>query len=142
MDVLEDRSSDLAYFSLLTAIVPTTDPAAAFKDVSAAVLIEPLPSDRLTPRKHLLSTRFETFKALGEALEKSAKKSVKVVVVGNLPNTNTLVASLYAPLIPRENFSAVTRIDEIYARAEIADHLHTDISKVKNLIIWGNRSGQ
>ena len=56
----------------------------------------------------------------GQALDQHAKKSVKVLVVGNPANTNALVCSRYAPSIPRENFSAMTRLDQNRAQANIA----------------------
>jgi malate dehydrogenase len=61
-------------------------------------------------------------------------------VVGNPANTNALICSHYAPTIPRENFTAMTRLDQNRARAQIAQRVGTDISNVKNLIIWGNHS--
>lgn len=45
-------------------------------------------------------------------MDKVAKKTVKVCVVGNPANTNALIASHFAPSIPKENFSALTRLDE------------------------------
>jgi malate dehydrogenase len=36
---------------------------------------------------------------------------VKVCVVGNPANTNALIASHYAPSIPKQNFTALTRLD-------------------------------
>lgn len=61
-------------------------------------------------------------------------------VVGNPANTNALICSHYAPTIPKENFTAMTRLDQNRARAQIAQRVGTDISNVKNLIIWGNHS--
>lgn len=76
----------------------------------------------------------------GEALDKYAKKDVKVLVVGNPANTNALVCSHYAPSIPKQNFTAMTRLDQNRAQAQIAARLGVGITKVKNIIIWGNHS--
>ena len=76
----------------------------------------------------------------GEALDKYAKKMVKVLVVGNPANTNALVCSRYAPSIPRENFTAMTRLDQNRGRAQIAERLKVNVGQVNNVIIWGNHS--
>jgi len=68
------------------------------------------------------------------------KKSVKVLVVGNPANTNALICSHYAPSIPKENFSAMTRLDQNRASSQLAVKVGTDIANVKNVIIWGNHS--
>lgn len=65
---------------------------------------------------------------------------INFIVVGNPANTNALICSHYAPSIPKENFTAMTRLDQNRARAQIAQRVGTDISNVKNLIIWGNHS--
>jgi malate dehydrogenase len=91
-------------------------------------------------RKDLLSANVKIFKVQGQALDKHAKKDVKVLVVGNPANTNALICSHYAPSIPKQNFTAMTRLDQNRGRAQIAQRLKTDIENVKNVIIWGNHS--
>lgn len=91
-------------------------------------------------RKDLLSANVKIFKVQGEALDKNAKKDVKVLVVGNPANTNALVCSHYAPSIPKENFTAMTRLDQNRARAQVAAKVGVAIENVKNVIIWGNHS--
>ncbi|KAB7502724.1 Malate dehydrogenase, cytoplasmic [Armadillidium nasatum] len=76
----------------------------------------------------------------GQALDQHAKKSVKVLVVGNPANTNALICSKYAPSIPKENFSAMTRLDHNRAQAQISQRLGIPVADVKNIIIWGNHS--
>lgn len=92
--------------------VKTTDPAEAFKDVDAAFLVGAMPRREGMERKDLLSANVKIFKVQGEALDKHAKKDVKVLVVGNPANTNALICSFYAPSIPKENFTAMTRLDQ------------------------------
>jgi malate/lactate dehydrogenase len=65
---------------------------------------------------------------------------VKVCVVGNPANTNALIASTYAPSIPRKNFTAMTRLDQMRAVGQIASRTGTNVSDVENIIIWGNHS--
>lgn len=142
MGVLEGVVMELAdsALPLLVEVVPTADPAVAFKDVSVAFLVGAMPRKEGMERKDLLSANVKIFKVQGEALDKYAKKDVKVLVVGNPANTNALVCSHYAPSIPRENFTAMTRLDNNRAAAQIAARCGVGIDAVKNVIIWGNHS--
>lgn len=125
---------------LLHKVVPTTDPAVAFNDVSAAFLVGAMPRREGMERKDLLSANVKIFKAQGAAINQHAKKDVKVLVVGNPANTNALICSHYAPTIPKENFTAMTRLDQNRAKAQIAAKVGVTINNVKNVIIWGNHS--
>jgi len=127
-------------FTTLAGVVPTDDPAVAFKDVDAAFLIGAFPRKEGMERKDLLAANIKIFKAQGQAIDANAKKSVKVMVVGNPANTNALICAKYAPSIPKENFSAMTRLDQNRARAQIAAKLGVGAENVKNVIIWGNHS--
>lgn len=104
------------------------------------ILVGAMPRKEGMERKDLLSANVKIFKVQGEALDKYAKKDVKVLVVGNPANTNALICSHYAPSIPRENFTAMTRLDQNRARAHIAVKVNVPIEDVKNVIIWGNHS--
>jgi len=140
--VLEGVVMELAdcALPLLREVVPTTEPAVAFKDVSAAFLVGAMPRREGMERKDLLSANVKIFKVQGQALDKFAKKDVKVLVVGNPANTNALICSHYAPSIPKQNFSAMTRLDQNRATAQIAAKLSVPVDAVKNVIIWGNHS--
>jgi len=125
---------------LVRGIVPTADPTVGFKDIDAAFLVGAMPRKEGMERKDLLAANVKIFKVQGEALDKYAKKTVKVLVVGNPANTNAFICSKYAPSIPKENFSAMTRLDQNRAQAQIAGKLGIGIENVKNVIIWGNHS--
>jgi malate dehydrogenase len=142
MGVLEGVVMELAdcAFPLLHSVLPTADPAAAFADVAAAFLVGAMPRREGMERKDLLAANVKIFKVQGEALDKYANKDVKVLVVGNPANTNALVCSKYAPSIPRENFTAMTRLDQNRAKAQIAAQAGVPVANVSNLIIWGNHS--
>lgn len=127
-------------FPLLKGVVPTADPKEAFADVDAAFLVGAMPRREGMERKDLLSANVKIFKAQGQALDQYAKKTVKVLVVGNPANTNALMCSKYAPSIPVENFSAMTRLDQNRACAQIAKRIGKGAEQVKNVIIWGNHS--
>jgi len=125
---------------LIRGVLPTADPEAAFKDIDAAFLVGSMPRKEGMERKDLLAANVKIFKVQGQALDRFANKNVKVLVVGNPANTNALMCSKYAPSIPRENFTAMTRLDQNRAQAQIATRLNTGVENVKNVIIWGNHS--
>ncbi|KAK9309489.1 hypothetical protein QLX08_000757 [Tetragonisca angustula] len=130
---------DLA-LPLLREITPTADPNVAFKDVAAAFLVGSMPRKEGMERKDLLAANAEIFKVQGKALDQHARKDVKVLVVGNPANTNAWICSHHAPSIPKENFTAMTRLDQNRAQAALAARLNVSVDKVKNVIIWGNHS--
>merc|ERR1711978_83763 len=105
---------------LVTKVVATADPNVAFKDADAAFMVGAMPRKEGMERKDLLACNVKIFKVQGQALDQFAKKSVKVLVVGNPANTNALICSHYAPSIPKENFSAMTRLDANRAAAQLA----------------------
>merc|ERR1712172_225162 len=125
---------------LVKGVVATDNPEVGFKDVDAAFMVGAMPRREGMERKDLLAANVKIFKVQGESLDKFAKKSVKVLVVGNPANTNALVCSHYAPSIPKENFSAMTRLDQNRAAGQIAEKLGVPISAVKKVTIWGNHS--
>ena len=115
--VMEIQDSALP---LVRQVVPTDDASVAFKDIDAAFMVGAMPRREGMERKDLLAANVKIFKVQGEAMEKFAKKSVKVLVVGNPANTNALIISHYAPSIPKENFSAMTRLDQNRAASQLA----------------------
>nr|KAF6329047.1 malate dehydrogenase 1 [Pipistrellus kuhlii] len=125
---------------LLKDVIATDKEEVAFKDLDVAILVGSMPRRDGMERKDLLKANVKIFKSQGAALDKYAKKSVKVIVVGNPANTNCLTASKSAPSIPKENFSCLTRLDHNRAKAQIALKLGVTSEDVKNVIIWGNHS--
>jgi malate dehydrogenase len=133
---LEDCS-----YPLLAGIVATTSSLEdAFKDVDYAILVGAFPRKDGMERKDLLEKNCAIFKEQGQALDKYAKKSVKVLVVGNPANTNAAIAMINAPSLPRESFSALTRLDHNRAKAQLAIKFHVAPENIKNVAIWGNHS--
>jgi len=125
---------------LVQGIVPTADPAVAFAGVEAVFLVGAMPRKEGMERKDLLAANVKIFKVQGQALDQHAKKTVKVLVVGNPANTNALICAKYAPSIPKENFTAMTRLDQNRAQAQIASRLGVGVAAVRNVTIWGNHS--
>ncbi|KAG5855631.1 hypothetical protein ANANG_G00051130 [Anguilla anguilla] len=125
---------------LLREVIPTDKVEVGFKNLDAAILVGSMPRKEGMERKDLLKANVAIFKTQGEALDKYAKKTVKVLVVGNPANTNCLIASKSAPSIPKENFSCLTRLDHNRACSQVAMRCGVASNNVKNVIIWGNHS--
>lgn len=134
-------------FPLLAGIVATVDVKTAFTDIDVALLVGAMPRRQGMVRADLLAANAKIFKEQGAALDQYAKKTVKVLVVGNPANTNALIAAECAPSIPKENFTALTRLDHNRAQAQIALKLQekcggiVSAQDVHNVTIWGNHSG-
>jgi len=124
----------------LHSIVSATDPMVGFKDIDAAILVGARPRGPGMERADLLAANAKIFQAQGAALDKVARKTVKVVVVGNPCNTNCLIASTNAPSIPKKNFTGMTRLDQTRSLSQISARTGASIENIENIIIWGNHS--
>lgn len=127
-------------FPLLSGVVATSNIKEAFENVKYALLVGAMPRKEGMERKDLLKANAGIFKEQGRALNEYAARDVKVVVVGNPANTNALIAQHCAPNLPKENFSALTRLDHNRAKAQISKRLKVPIEHVHNVAIWGNHS--
>jgi len=125
---------------LLRDVVCTDQEQVAFKDIDVAVLVGAMPRKEGMERKDLLAANVRIFKSQGAALDQYARKTVKVLVVGNPANTNCLICSKNAPSIPPENFSCLTRLDHNRAKAQVALKVGVTSDSVKQVTIWGNHS--
>lgn len=131
---------DLA-LSLLRGVVATANPETAFAEVDIALLLGAFPRLKGMDRSDLLAKNNSIFIEQGAALNKVAKKTVKVVVVGNPCNTNTLTCMNNAPTISPKNFTCLTRLDQNRAKSQLAKKMGVSVADVSNVIIWGNHSG-
>ncbi len=127
-------------FPLLAGIDITADAKQAFDGTSVALLIGARPRSKGMERADLLEANGAIFKPQGEALNAGAADDVRILVVGNPANTNALIAQANAPDIPRERFTAMTRLDENRAVAQLAEKLGVGVSDVQDLVVWGNHS--
>jgi malate dehydrogenase len=91
-------------------------------------------------RKDLLLANAQIFSVQGKALNEVASRGVRVLVVGNPANTNSLIAASNAPDIERRNFTAMTRLDHNRAIAQLADKTGTHTTAIRRMIVWGNHS--
>ena len=127
-------------FPLLKGVNIHDDPKQAFDGVNVALLIGARPRSKGMERADLLEANGAIFKPQGEALNAGAADDVKILVVGNPANTNALIAAHNAPDIPNERFTAMTRLDENRAVAQLANKLGVGVSDVNDLVVWGNHS--
>lgn len=129
-------------FPLLRGIEAFVEEAPAFKQVDAAFLVGSMPRKEGMERKDLLAANVRIFKSQGLALANYASPKVQVLVVGNPANTNAMIAAKYAaPKIPATSFSAMTRLDQNRAAAQLAKKNNiANANDIKKVVIWGNHS--
>ena len=127
-------------FPLLAGIDIHDDPKQAFDGANVALLIGARPRSKGMERADLLEANGAIFKPQGEALNAGAADDIKVLVVGNPANTNSLIARSHAPDIPAERFTAMTRLDENRAVAQLASKLDVGVEDIQDLVVWGNHS--
>jgi malate dehydrogenase len=127
-------------FPLLASTEIFDDATKAFDGVNIAMLVGARPRSKGMERADLLEANGQIFKPQGEALNAGAADDVRILVVGNPANTNALIAMSNAPDIPGERFTAMTRLDENRAVAQLADKLDVGVEEVEDLAIWGNHS--
>ena len=107
-------------FPLLKGIVPTSNLDEGFKGVNWALLVGAVPRKAGMERKDLLGINGKIFTGQGNAIAKNAASDVRVLVVGNPCNTNSLIAANNAPGVPKDRFFAMTALDENRAKSQLA----------------------
>jgi malate dehydrogenase len=127
-------------FPLLRDIDITDDQKAAFDGVNLALLVGARPRSKGMERADLLEANGGIFGPQGEAINAGAADDVRVLVVGNPANTNALIAMSHAPDVPNERFTAMTRLDENRAVAQLASKLGVGVADIQDLVVWGNHS--
>lgn len=127
-------------FPLLGDIEVTTNPAVAFNGCNHALLVGARPRGPGMERGDLLLANAGIFGPQGKAIAKNAASDIRVTVVGNPANTNALIAAAHAEGVPANRFSALTRLDENRARAQLAQTLGTGVGGIQRVVIWGNHS--
>ncbi len=127
-------------FPLLAGIDIYDDAKPAFDGSNIALLVGARPRTKGMERADLLEANGGIFKPQGEAINAGAADDVKVLVVGNPANTNALIAMSAAGDVPRERFTAMTRLDHNRAIAQLAQKTGAAVSEITNMAIWGNHS--
>jgi malate dehydrogenase len=127
-------------FPLLASTEIFDDAKKAFDGVEVALLVGARPRTKGMERADLLEANGAIFTEQGRALNDGASDNLRVLVVGNPANTNCLIAMNNAPDIPSERFSAMTRLDENRAVAQLAEKVGVAVEDVQDLAVWGNHS--
>ncbi len=127
-------------FPLLAGVEAHSNPEEAFKDTDYALLVGARPRGPGMERSDLLAANAQIFTAQGKALNKSASRNVKVLVVGNPANTNAYIAMKSAPDLPAKNFTAMLRLDHNRAASQIAAKTGKPVASIEKLAVWGNHS--
>ncbi len=127
-------------FPLLTSMTAHSDPMTAFKDIDVALLVGARPRGPGMERKDLLEANAQIFTVQGKALDAVAKRTVKVLVVGNPANTNAYIAMKSAPNLPAKNFTAMLRLDHNRALSQVAAKVGKPVTEIEKMCVWGNHS--
>ena len=127
-------------FPLLNKVVVTDDAKEAFDGINWALFVGAKPRGKGMERGDLIRENGPIFVGQGQALNERAADDVRVVVIGNPANTNCLIAMNNAPDIPQDRFSALTRLDQNRAYAQLAGKAGVTVNDISNVTIWGNHS--
>jgi malate dehydrogenase len=127
-------------FPLLSGVQIGADPNKIFDGVNLALLVGARPRGPGMERGDLLEANGAIFTAQGKALNAVAADDVRIGVTGNPANTNALIAQNNAPDIPKERFSALTRLDHNRAISQLAKKTGAKVTDIKKVTIWGNHS--
>lgn len=127
-------------FPLLAGMVASDNPEVAFKDAQVAILVGARPRSKGMERADLLAANAEIFTVQGRALNATADRDVKVLVVGNPANTNAYIAMKSAPDLNPNNFTAMLRLDHNRALSQVAEKTGKDVKDIESLCVWGNHS--
>ena len=127
-------------FPLLAGVEIGADPNKVFDGANLALLVGARPRGPGMERSDLLAANGAIFTAQGRALNSVAAEDIRIGVTGNPANTNALITMSNAPDIPRERFSALTRLDHNRAISQLAKKTGAAVSDIKKMTIWGNHS--
>ncbi len=127
-------------FPLLAGIDIHDDATQAFDGANIGLLVGARPRTKGMERADLLEANGAIFKPQGEAIAAGAADDIRVLVVGNPANTNALIAMSNADGVPRERFTAMTRLDHNRAVAQLAQKTGASVSDITNMAVWGNHS--
>jgi malate dehydrogenase len=127
-------------FPLLQGMIPASDPMVAFKDAEIALLVGARPRGPGMERKDLLEANGKIFAPQGQALDRVARRDVKVLVVGNPANTNCLIAMKNAKSLKPSQFTAMMRLDHNRAVSQIAQKIQKPVTSIRKVTVWGNHS--
>lgn len=127
-------------FPLLAGVDVTDRADGAFDGANVALLVGARPRTAGMERGDLLEANGGIFGPQGRAINDHAADDVRVVVVGNPANTNALIAASNAPDVPRDRFTALTRLDHNRALGQLSAAVAAPVGAIRGVTIWGNHS--
>lgn len=127
-------------FKQLDSVLITDEPERAFSDSDFILLVGAKPRSKGMQRADLLLDNANIFQGQAKLINKNAKKSTKVIVVGNPANTNALIIQNYAKDIPAENISSLMRLDQNRAKSILSSKTISKVEQIQQLVVWGNHS--
>ena len=127
-------------FPLVHGVMGTSDANEAFAGADAIFLVGSRPRSKDMDRADLVAANGPIFVGQGKAINDSASKDVKVMVVGNPCNTNCLIARANAPDLSGRQFTAMTRLDQNRAVGQLAQKAGTVAANIEDVFIWGNHA--
>jgi malate dehydrogenase len=125
---------------LLVDVDVTADPRAAFDGADIAILVGAQPRTAGMERADLLQANAGIFRAQGAAINAGAADGIRVLVIGNPANTNAMITAAHAPDVPRDRFTALTRLDHNRALAQLALRAGVNPGEITRVTVWGNHS--
>jgi malate dehydrogenase len=141
LDGVEMELDDCAFPTLAGVVKADSDHLEdGFGDCNFVICVGSVPRKKGMERGDLIKINGPIFTSTGKAIQSSAAKDVRVLVVGNPCNTNCLIAMNNAPDVPRDRWYAMTRLDQNRAVTQLAQKSGQTVGDVKNMTIWGNHS--
>ena len=127
-------------FRQLDSVIITDKPEEAFADSDFILLVGAKPRSKGMQRADLLLDNANIFNAQGNIINENAKKTTKIIVVGNPANTNALIIEKNTKNIPTENISSLMRLDQNRAKSILSVKTDCRVEQISQLIVWGNHS--
>ena len=127
-------------FKQLDSVIITDKPEEAFADSDYILLVGAKPRSKGMQRADLLLDNANIFKVQGNIINENAKKTTKIIVVGNPANTNALIIEKNTKNIPTENVSSLMRLDQNRAKSILSVKTDCRVEQISQLIVWGNHS--
>ncbi|MBE34078.1 MAG: malate dehydrogenase [Opitutaceae bacterium] len=142
MKALEGVAMELddCAFPQLKGMVLTDDPRVGFKDANWSLLVGAKPRGPGMERADLLKDNGRIFTGQGQVIDEVAADDARVAVVGNPANTNVMIAASKAKRLTPDRFTAMVRLDQNRAQAQLAKKAGVDLTTVKDIFIYGNHS--
>jgi malate dehydrogenase len=142
MKALEGVAMELddCAFPLLQGMVLTDDPRVGFKDANWSLLVGAKPRGPGMERADLLKDNGKIFIGQGKIIDEVSAADARVAVVGNPANTNCMIAASQAKRLTPDRFTAMVRLDQNRAQAQLAKKAGVPLTAVKDIFIYGNHS--